>query len=71
MEGIPRGVEHPPLMNESANCCIHWAKIKLFGYGPNYRIELSELKPNVNLNMKFNTLKSQVVRSHYTTITIR
>jgi hypothetical protein len=50
-----------PLMNELANCCIqliHSAKIKLFGY----RIDLPELKPNVNLYIKLNTSKSQVNR---------
>jgi hypothetical protein len=37
---------------------IHSAKIKLFGY----RIDLPELKPNVNLYIKLNTSKSQVNR---------
>jgi hypothetical protein len=41
-------------LNESAICCIFWARNKVFWYGPNYRIELSELKPNVNLNIKLN-----------------
>ena len=49
----------PPLMNESANCCIHSAKIELFGYGANYRIELKP-KANVNINIKLNTSKSCV-----------
>jgi hypothetical protein len=31
---------------------VHSAKIELFGYGLNCRIELSELKPNVYLNLK-------------------
>ena len=38
---------------ESANCCIHSAKIERFGYGTNYRIKLSELKPNVNLGVDY------------------
>ena len=41
-----------PLTNESANCCIHSSNIEILGYGPNNRIELSELKPNVNLDIK-------------------
>ena len=43
---------------------IHSAKIELFGYGPNYQIELSALKPNVKKNIKLNTSKSQVNRYH-------
>jgi hypothetical protein len=47
-------------MNDWANCCIHSAKlIELFGYRPNYRNELFELKPNVNLYIKLNTSKIQ------------
>jgi hypothetical protein len=43
-------------------CCIHSAEIELFGCEPNYWIELSELKPNVNLNINLNTSKSQMNR---------
>jgi hypothetical protein len=49
LRAVP-GVEHaPPCPTHEGvgNCCIHSAKIELFGYGPNYRIELSQsLKPN-------------------------
>ena len=40
------------------NCCILSAKIELFGHGAYHH----ELKPNVNLNIKLNTSKSQVNR---------
>jgi hypothetical protein len=41
------------------NLLHFWARNKVFGYGPNYRIELSELKPNVNLNIKLNLKQFQ------------
>jgi hypothetical protein len=51
-----------PVMNESANCFIHWEEIELSGYGPNYGIELSELKPNVNLHKNL-ILQNDVLRT--------
>ena len=49
-------------MNESPNCCNHSENIELFGYRSKYRIELSEIKRNVDLNIKLNISKSQMNR---------
>jgi hypothetical protein len=54
--------ERGETLKMSWHCFIHLEKIELFGYGPNYRIELSELKPNVSLNRKLNISESQVNR---------
>ena len=57
------GSGKPLRTHELVGKLLHsFGKFELIGNGPNYRIELSELKLNVNSNIKLNTPKIQLNR---------